>query len=589
MTDQASSLLIADAQRLHGMAEELGELPPPLTDADLVCEIEGCRSGLADLMRSDRLELRLVVMGGFSAGKSTLVNALIGRKVAAVAAEIKTAYIGVFRYGEEERAVFRYRDGSERELPLDIALGFLQGQDHNSDLFEQLAEVDFTINAPDLRGWVIVDTPGLGSVVQQHEDLMRREIEQCQAVLWVFNADRAGSATEREYLERLKGTTVVAALNKRDNLAAEEVKDVLAEARQAAPELLDQVLPVSAFEAWQARETGDEKLLEASGLPDLCRHIQERVFGREALVHEIGLRKIRDFQVRQLHRLIVARLTVVAELLRRARDLEGVLAQRRAVALQAIEDALLAANSAWCTERMADFDRVRHEHGGIRSAAEIAKKALDLLDKDVQRAHAQALLETARRVLSEQLQEMVGELQAALPERSVEVTLVVQNDRAGEAGRVKELILGGAAGGGLAGLAIAIATVGVTWPVSIPAAILGAGAGWMASLLRRGQAWDECQTALSSVLSEARTHWDNYVNEGILPTVEGHLDAQLEQLRAAHREAELGGRTIEEVEQSQQRLGDLQADLEAFARDRGITLTIETERRDEEQPDDDLG
>src|SRR5215204_2917468 len=62
--------------------------------------------------------LRVAIAGRLKAGKSTLVNALIGRRVAPTAVGECTRVVTRFRYGPADRIDVVLRDGSRTSLPL---------------------------------------------------------------------------------------------------------------------------------------------------------------------------------------------------------------------------------------------------------------------------------------------------------------------------------------------------------------------------------------------------------------------------------------------------------------------------------------
>src|SRR6188508_3891802 len=68
----------------------------------------------------DRLAepLRVAIAGRLKAGKSTLVNALIGRRVAPTAVGECTRVVTRFRYGTVDRVDVVRRDGTRTSLPL---------------------------------------------------------------------------------------------------------------------------------------------------------------------------------------------------------------------------------------------------------------------------------------------------------------------------------------------------------------------------------------------------------------------------------------------------------------------------------------
>ncbi|MCA2214951.1 dynamin family protein [Jidongwangia harbinensis] len=104
--------------------------------------------------------LRVAIAGRLKAGKSTLVNALIGRRVAPTAAGECTRVVTRFRYGPADRVDVVSRDGGRSSLPLDDdgmipqRLGVPAGR---------VAYVDVMLTSARLRDLTVVDTPGLAS------------------------------------------------------------------------------------------------------------------------------------------------------------------------------------------------------------------------------------------------------------------------------------------------------------------------------------------------------------------------------------------------------------------------------------------
>ena len=114
--------------------------------------------------------LRVAIAGRLKAGKSTLVNALIGRRVAPTAVGECTRVVTRFRYGPADRVDVVCRDGQRRSLPLDDdgmipqRLGVPAGR---------VAYVDVTLTSAKLRDLTVVDTPGLASADRPVADRAR--------------------------------------------------------------------------------------------------------------------------------------------------------------------------------------------------------------------------------------------------------------------------------------------------------------------------------------------------------------------------------------------------------------------------------
>src|SRR5690242_4315945 len=135
--------------RVAGLCSEVGHRLVGAT-ADQVAEVRG---RLAE-------PLRVAIAGRLKAGKSTLVNALIGRRVAPTEVGECTRIVTQFRYGASDRVDVVRHNGTRASLPLDEAgmipqrLGVPRSE---------IAYVDVTLTSNHLRDLTVIDTPGLAS------------------------------------------------------------------------------------------------------------------------------------------------------------------------------------------------------------------------------------------------------------------------------------------------------------------------------------------------------------------------------------------------------------------------------------------
>src|SRR2546421_615931 len=141
--------------------------PGPLSSrvADL-CQEVGHRLGGAaqtqvhDVRRRLGEPLRVAIAGRLKAGKSTLVNALIGRRVAPTEVGECTRIVTQFRYGTSDRVDVVRRNGTRASLPLDEA-GMIPQR--LGVPWAEIGYVDVTLTSDHLRDLTVVDTPGLAS------------------------------------------------------------------------------------------------------------------------------------------------------------------------------------------------------------------------------------------------------------------------------------------------------------------------------------------------------------------------------------------------------------------------------------------
>ena len=191
------------------------------------------------LDRLDAERLRVLVAGEAKRGKSTLVNALLGRDLLPSGVTPLTAVTTTVRYGDDERAEVRFLDGHEEKYPL-AALPDLVTERGNPGNRRRIAGVTVYVTAPVLEGGVeLVDTPGTGSVFEWDTEAAHEALESMDTAVFVLAADPPVSASERDLLGRVAGLSVTtfAVLNKADHLdgpglaeAVEFTRRVLGEA-----------------------------------------------------------------------------------------------------------------------------------------------------------------------------------------------------------------------------------------------------------------------------------------------------------------------------------------------------------------------
>jgi small GTP-binding protein len=400
--------LLATAHRLLTRSPELGRFA-----------IEVSR--LLELLDQPLL---ITVMGEFNAGKSTFVNALLGEKVAPMGITPTTATINVLKYGAERAGRVRYLDEHTRDVAWADVPGLLRGLDAAEATRIAMVEVLYPLEV--LQRVNIVDTPGLNSILPEHEATARRFIGEADAVVWLFSVDQAAKATESGALDAIRaaGRKVLGVLNKIDRCSPEDLKRIEAHIMEVVGTRLEGLVPFGAKDALTAIGDGDQARLAASNLAGLQRTLEEQFFSRA--------RELKRSAVRL--RLIDLLTRTGAELMNRAQALAtnpidqamtNLRAERELIARTFFVDERKRLDRAAaevfdaCAKEVLDFARPRSWVFGSNEASPADRDfLLDLIDGrvaallDGSRARLDAELERCRKLAREVGLEFAGE---ALP------------------------------------------------------------------------------------------------------------------------------------------------------------------------------
>jgi len=197
----------------------------------------------------------IVVVGEFNAGKSALVNAMLGERVLPEGATPTTSQVTLVKWGEQAA--------------------------------EQAVDEGYTILSyplPLLKELNIVDSPGTNAIIRRHERLTDEFVPRSDLVLFTTSADRPMTESERQFLQRILawGKKIIFVLNKIDILENETtLREVTNFILKHAANVLGEppvLFTVSARLAQRAAAEADEnerrQLRAASGMEELENYIR---------------------------------------------------------------------------------------------------------------------------------------------------------------------------------------------------------------------------------------------------------------------------------------------------------------------------
>lgn len=293
--------------RFPELTAELGRLARGVGDFEIWPEIAG-------VARDVERPLRVAIVGEFNAGKSSLINALLGEDVAPVGILPTTATLNHLVWAPDRFARIERSDGgADRVVP-------------HADLRRALGEIPpgsvrrVSIYAPLelLRKIELTDTPGFNAPDSAHAVTARAAFRDAHVALWLLDATQPLKDSERVVLEEIhaQGLPLVVLLNKLDRLNdSSELERALGHVRAGLSAL--GVEPEGSVVAFSARWALAGKAGDADAL------LRSRFGEVEALVERVLVGRSERLKERVLTRRcleLAARLSARAE--ERARERE---------------------------------------------------------------------------------------------------------------------------------------------------------------------------------------------------------------------------------------------------------------------------
>lgn len=250
-----------------------------------------------ELLRTRRF--RVAVVGEFKKGKSSFINALLGKEILPVDALPATATLNRITYGAVPEARLRYKDGKEEKIPVEELARYVtkltkESRDAASKIAEAVVEYPsvFCQNHVDL-----IDTPGMNDDMSMN-DVTLAQLKQIDLAIVTLTSGSPFSETESRFMVRLLESDeicrIVVVVTRMDEIRGEKKRqELLTYLASQIPEKtlahlkeryeegdpvfekfcrLFQDLPifgVCSLDALEARQYNDEELFLKSGFAEL--------------------------------------------------------------------------------------------------------------------------------------------------------------------------------------------------------------------------------------------------------------------------------------------------------------------------------
>lgn len=152
--------------------------------------------GVFNKLKENRFNL--VILGEFNRGKSTFINALLGKVVLPSNILPTTSVITRLNYSEEIKIVVTMDDNSKKEIGIDNLVEYVTENNSSDDV--KIVDIYYPIDICKY-GCVIVDTPGVNDLNEQNVIITEKYIPQADAVLFMLDSDQVFSESEKIFIK----------------------------------------------------------------------------------------------------------------------------------------------------------------------------------------------------------------------------------------------------------------------------------------------------------------------------------------------------------------------------------------------------
>ena len=239
----------------------------------------------------------VVVCGEIKKGKSTFINAMIGREILPVDTQVATSQVFRISNSPTESFELAFIDGTRQRIEQHELSKYgsqVEINLKNETQFINSKVVDYIqVNVPVAflpQGVTIVDTPGLGSLHADHEQITTRYIQNAAAVIFIFDPANPMVQQEKDFLEKIFAVTpyVMFVMTKRDcyleDIVVTQIRrnEDLLKVFESKCYTTPQIFPVGSKVLSEAGEQDDEAIREMyyidSQFPEIKEELQRLIY-----------------------------------------------------------------------------------------------------------------------------------------------------------------------------------------------------------------------------------------------------------------------------------------------------------------------
>jgi len=278
-----------------------------------IATAEELRSSVLEFMRwqsvsnlNDESRVQVAVVGDFSAGKSSVINSLLGESICPVKVEPSTSSITTFRYGDREKFLIVAQEGQDdkswADLPKEISRHeYVRMVGHQGAMGMRFHfEVQYPFSG--LYDIELIDTPGFANASNSDDE--RITLDKCKeadVLFFVLDANRGnvGADMKRRLLQIKKSSPqlrIYVILNKADQKGSQILEELCVDLRE--DNLFSDAVAYSSKQEMRQFEECNTGLADFSSIllsskhALIVRHESEQIFYKPVAINPSHARQV---------------------------------------------------------------------------------------------------------------------------------------------------------------------------------------------------------------------------------------------------------------------------------------------------------
>ncbi|WP_455538724.1 dynamin family protein [Terrisporobacter sp.] len=145
-------------------------------------------------------KFNLIVLGEFNRGKSTFLNALLGKVILPSNILPTTSVITRISYSDEPKVKVVLNTGEEKKIDYDELINYVTNLNGNKTESISITDVYYPISLCK-NGCIITDTPGVNDLNEQNIEITESYIPEGDAVIFILDPNQVFTKSEKEFIK----------------------------------------------------------------------------------------------------------------------------------------------------------------------------------------------------------------------------------------------------------------------------------------------------------------------------------------------------------------------------------------------------